>query len=228
MSKTPGYLFELPDALLKGGMYIPLEHQVVLPGGAALIRSSSRDNARIFESLAAQDEVFTTVLATDASQQSSYHPVGTLSLVADHKQHPDGSWVTIIAGIGRVRMGETYLVAESPFPRMDVSKIATTCEDEELARARLRAFGQVASSLGSRHPDLVAALHRYAQDDGDPSLSADRLAGLVAVGKPDLLQGFLAQPDVIKRFDMLDAQLLDYMARVTGRDIKQNPDGDMD
>ena len=230
MSKPAGYLFDIPEPLLKGGMFIPLGDQVVLPGGAAMLRSFEPNNAKIFEDLGARNEFFTTVLARDDAPEGEpgYHEIGTLSLIADHKPQRDGSWITIIAGIGRVRLGQTYLVAESPFPRLDVEIVHAVCDDEAAARRRLHSFEKIATGLGASHSDLVNALHRYAREDAEPSLSVDRLAGLVGVGRPELLQQFLDETDVFARLDMLDSQLLEYMARVKGLDAQRNPGGDFD
>lgn len=230
MSKPAGYLFDIPEPLLKGGMFIPLGDQVVLPGGAAMLRSFEPNNAKIFEELGARNEFFTTVLARDDAPEGEpgYHEIGTLSLIADHKPQRDGSWITIIAGIGRVRLGQTYLVAESPFPRLDVEIVHAVCDDEAAARRRLHSFEKIATGLGASHSDLVNALHRYAREDAEPSLSVDRLAGLVGVGRPELLQQFLDETDVFARLDMLDSQLLEYMARVKGLDAQRNPGGDFD
>ena len=230
MSKPAGYLFDIPEPLLKGGMFIPLGDQVVLPGGAAMLRSFEPNNAKIFEDLGARNEFFTTVLARDDAPEGEpgYHEIGTLSLIADHKPQRDGSWITIIAGIGRVRLGQTYLVAESPFPRLDVEIVHAVCDDEAAARRRLHSFEKIATGLGSSHEDLVNALHRYAREDAEPSLSVDRLAGLVGVGRPALLQQFLNETDIFARLDMLDSQLLEYMARVKGRDARRKPGGDFD
>ena len=104
MSKPDGYLFDIPEPLLKGGMFIPLGNQVVLPGGAAMIRSTEHSSAKIFEDLGIKNEFFTAVLAKDDAPdgEPGYHEIGTLSLIADHKVQRDGTWLTIIAGIGRV------------------------------------------------------------------------------------------------------------------------------
>jgi len=230
VSKPDGYLFDIPEPLLKGGMFIPLGNQVVLPGGAAMIRSTEHSSAKIFEELGVKNEFFTAVLAKDDAPdgEPGYHEIGTLSLIADHKPQRDGTWLTIIAGIGRVRLGQTYLVAESPFPRLDVEIVPTLCDDEAEARRRLHSFEKIATGLGSSHEDLVNALHRYAREDAEPSLSVDRLAGLVGVGRPALLQQFLNETDIFARLDMLDSQLLEYMARVKGRDARRKPGGDFD
>lgn len=232
VSKTPGFLFEVPDVLLQGGRYIPLPDTVVLPGGAAVIHNAQARDAAVFEELAARDEIFTVVLMrapmADSAERLELHEVGALSLIADHRPHPQGGWLTIIAGIGRVRLGEPYLIEGDAMPRVDVEAIPATCEDLELARRRLRDFSNVAMGLGAGHSELVSTLHRYAQDDLEPSLSVDRLAGLVATHDAAAQQRFLEEPDVMARLDLLDAQLLDYMARVKGADLSRDPDGELD
>lgn len=232
MSKTPGFLFEVPEALLQGGLYIPLGDRVVLPGGAAMVHTQDADSAALFEELAGRDELFTSILMREPdlgdSGRLDLHGIGTLSLVADHKPQPDGSWITIVAGIGRVRLGEPYMLEGAELPRVDVEPAPVLCEDQVAARRRLREFSNVASGLGSGHTELVGALHRYAQEDADPSLSVDRLAGLVGVGDAALLQSFLDELDVMARLDRLDAQLLDYMVRVKSADVSRDPDGELD
>ena len=82
--------------------------------------------------------------------------------------------------------------------------------------AQLHELQKTAESVGS------------AREDAEPSLSVDRLAGLVGVGRPALLQQFLDETDIFARLDMLDSQLLEYMARVKGRDAQRKPGGDFD
>ena len=56
----------------------------------------------------------------------------------------------------------------------------------------------------------------------------DRLAGLLAVTDHVLLQAFLDEPDVMRRLDMLDTQLLDYIARVKNADTTHVQHEDLD
>ena len=98
--KLPGYLFDVPEALCRGGLYIPLVGQVVMPGGAVVIHLTSKMDADIFARLDRADEIFTAVLMRDdVAKEGSLHSVGTLSLVADHSEKQPGEWTTIIAGI---------------------------------------------------------------------------------------------------------------------------------
>ena len=228
MPTPPGYLFEVPEALLKGGLYIPLETQVVMPGGAAMVQSTSEESALLFEHLASRDEIFAAVYSRHSTLHEDGAPdfeqIGTLGLVADHRKQAPGRWVTIIAGIGRVRLGSPYMIDPNGLPRVDAEVIETTCEDTDEAQRRLGQFSAIAASLGSTHPDLVKALHRYATNVEQPSLSVDRLAGLIGVTSPDWLQQILSEPDVLARLNLLDAQLLDYIARVTGADMSRATD----
>lgn len=228
MPTPPGYLFDVPEALLEGGLYIPLETQVVMPGGAAMVQSTSEARALLFEHLASRDELFSTVYSRHPTRHENSAPgfeqVGTLGLVADHRKQAPGRWVTIIAGIGRVKLGAPYVIDPNGPPRVDAEFIETTCQDLDEARRRLGRFSAIAASLGSTHPDLVKALHRYATSEVQPSLSVDRLAGLIGVTSPDWLQQVLSEPDVLARLDLLDAQLLDYIARVTGAGMSRAAD----
>ncbi|MEM1350354.1 MAG: hypothetical protein AAGI01_17470, partial [Myxococcota bacterium] len=182
MSIPSGFLFNVPDVLFRGCMYIPLEHQMVLPGGATAIYTASAENAAFFADLKARDELVVASLVRACDPDDDLlclHDMGCMALVADHELKHEGLWQTTLAGVGRVALGDPYVADSSPYPRMDVAPVSSTTINEAAVRKTLGDFARHAATLGAEHEQVVEVLHQYAASSEDLSLVIDRLGGLV-------------------------------------------------
>lgn len=224
MDKTLGFLFEVPKVLMTGCMYLPLIERVVMPGGALSLPTDDAQMLEVFRRLKANDEFVVLAMVEDAqSVNLSLHPVGCLAMIAEIVQE-QGRWLTVFAGVGRVSLGQGYMPPGEQFPRMDVEPLAARCDDAIEARLAISRFRSVSAGLGAEFAPVVDALHRYASMDEEPSLVADRLAGLVGMQDAAWLQAkVLSEPDVLKRFEAINAKLLDFMAVVRASGLSSRP-----
>lgn len=215
MSEMSGFLFEVPAALMTQRMYLPLIQRVVMPGGALSLPSEDVQMRELFERLKAADELVVLTQVRDAQASTlDLHPVGSLAMIADVIQEASGAWVTVFAGVGRVILGPGYMVEAVSFPVMDVQPLLSRCDDRIEARLAISRFRSVSAGLGAQFSQVVDALHRYASFEDDPSLVADRLAGLVGMQDAQWLQAQLNEPDVLARFELINARLLEFMAAI--------------
>jgi len=212
-------------------MYIPLEHQMVLPGGATAIYTSSEENAAFFEDLKTRDElVVASLMRSQAPDDDllALHDLGCMALVADHQLKHDGLWQTTLAGVGRVALGTPYVVDSSPYPRMDVVPVASAIRDEAAVRRLLSDFMRHAATLGAEHAQVVEVLHQYATSSEDLSLVIDRLGGLVAMNEVGTLQRLLEQLEVGERAQLIIEQLFAFMAALMRATVRRDPNRELD
>ena len=227
MSETPGFLFEVPPVLLRRCLYLPLISRVVMPGGALSLPTMDAPMRDLFEQLKARDELIVLAHVHDPdpwAQQGSprLHQTGCLAMVVELASEAD-HWMTTFAGVGRVSLGPPVMSPGDAwgFPRMDVTPVATRCEDLIEARLAISTFRSVSAGLGGALSHVVQALHAYASFEQPPSLVADRLAGLVGMQDAAWMQRVLDEPEVVARLRMVNDKLLDFMAAVRAASSSQ-------
>lgn len=207
-----GYVFEVPPILMQGCQYLPLLGDVLLPGATISILTNDAQMEAMFRQLQAQNDVL--VITRVESNGTGLRPVGCLAVVAEFVEDAQGRLFTVFAGVGRVTIGEPFMRPGESYPRMDVSMLPVSVADEIDAKVQLSTFRSVVAGLGHHYQEVVQALHQYANTGTDISLIVDRLCGLVGLANPSFLQEILETPEVLTRFDGLQSQTLEFMARI--------------
>ncbi len=203
----PGFLIPIPDPLLKGCRYIPLAQQIPLPGGVITIKSKPEQADALFSSLAKSREPFTMVLIGDPQTR----PDGTLNLCQDgvlgivsaQHTHDNGLVHTELLGVGRVHLGQPYLLEGEVLPRIDVeplSDMTPTGGEQQRLEALVAQFTE---PLQDANMDFVHVLRHFAQEHQDTSLNLDRVANILAEHQPDVLQKFIEHNALDARLDLL-------------------------
>ena len=118
----PGFLIDVPEALLRGCRYLPLTQTIPLPGGTVTLRSDAEQGELLFGQLARDEEPFAMCLASPERAQSGRLELaryGVLGLISAHERSAPDEFTTTLLGVGRVRRGEPYLLVDEALPRVD-------------------------------------------------------------------------------------------------------------
>lgn len=214
----PGFMLDIPEALLRGGRYLPLTRKIPLPGGVVTMKSSPRDAEVLFGELATRREPFTMVLCRTPSLKAdgtlSLHGHGVLGMVTRHEPGEDGDLLTDLMGIGRVALGEPYLLVDEHLPRIDVTRRAPVddAQPEALQLALEAIINTLCEPLRHLHPELVHMLTHFSTSHGDVGIHIDRVANTIAEGDVALLQSFIDETSLIGRLHLLHDAIQRHIA----------------
>jgi Lon protease-like protein len=139
--------------------------------------------------------------------------LGTLVRIAEAAELPDGRWVLVVVGLGRLRV--TRWLPDEPYPRAEVAELedrapgADAGERRDTVERLLRRALAIKAELGE--PAAAATVEL----DADPALAAYQAAALAPIGPADAQR--LLEPDTAEdRLGLLVALLedeVDVLAR---------------
>jgi Lon protease-like protein len=214
----PGFLFDVSEGAFQQRALMPLRDQVLSPGCTTNVRTSSIQHADQLRRWSKENVLLAAALLhpkhrwRQGQDETMWHRVGCLALVTDVVRE-SGGWRVSLAGIGRVELGAVRRMGDDDLPRMDLTPLPTTCEDDEEAYRALRDLAREVMPMSYAHPEIASAILQHACDtDEYPGILANRLVHLISGNDLGAQQRALEELDDIARIRQLHQQLYSYMA----------------
>jgi Lon protease-like protein len=189
-------LFPLPSVVLFPDGIAPLK--VFEPRYLAMVQDSVTDDGLIATALLKPG------YELDYEGNPAIHPVVCVGKVLRAKQQEDGKVDLLLYGVARAKITEE--LASTPFRKARVEILADVATPESAARIAER-MQKALSMIPGRQP-MLWGLRKMAEQLRGVDATAGRYADALANANagdlaPEILYELLAEPDVLRRFDML-------------------------
>ena len=198
-------LFPLPGTVLMPGSLLPLH--VFEPRYRALVADCLRDARPLSVCQIHPAEV------SDAPNAPRVLPFAAVGIIGGHHALPDGRFNVLVQPVGRVRIvaeratDHPYRVAEAQLlddAEVDAGRMAVAGE-------RVRGlFTPLVGRMGENGARVAHALAALPPERVPEALSA------VVIRGADARQAFLAEPDPLRRAELVEGSILGLLAEMSG------------
>ncbi len=187
------------------------------------MRSEVADAPLLFGKLATTKEPFTMALcrtpALKADGTLSLQEHGILGMVTRHEEDEPGFVTTELMGIGRVVLGEPYLLVEETLPRINVTRRtpAQEVKPDAVQDALEAIVEEFCQPLRAHRPTLVHMLEHIVNAHDDVGINIDRVANLISDNDPELQQRFIDELSWVTRLHTLHEVLQNHLTTLSSR-----------